>query len=288
MSQRNSLVVGGVDILARYGLVFTDDYDLGFPEVKTSYVDLAGGDGSVDLTETSGAVRYKDRSQTFTLLVPRCTQQEAEAIRTSLAALLHGRRYAYQLGVDPGYTYRGRFAIGQLTRIEHTAETIPVTVTADPYKTRVDSPITWLINAAGGVTLTLFVGRSVCPTIEVQRTTLVSHKGTTWELPPGASKISDLWLAPDGDELTINTYPEYSATTLSDYASQTIADVEATYPRIEDAAAGPTPAQVPDTLSSYADDQISDYADRKIVELEHPSSPGDEYSAYIQYDYQAL
>lgn len=285
MSQRNSLVVGGVDVLARYGLVFTDDYDLGFPEVKTSYVDLAGGDGSVDLTETSGAVRYKDRTQTLTLLVPRCTQREAEAIRTSLAALLHGRKYTYQLGVDPGYDYRGRFAIGQLTRIEHTAETIPVTVTADPYKSA--GVTTMRFNARGGVRVPIDNGtRSVCPTIEVNHAAVVGYHGESWALSPGAHRITDLWLDSGESEMIIDTDPTAGEVIWSDIGSKTWSDVaDLTWAELAIGGAGINDS---DTLSTYADLTWADIADKRWLELSHPATESDAYAAYIQYERQYL
>ena len=285
MSQRNSLVVGGVDVLAKYGLVFTDDYDLGFPEVKTSYVDLAGGDGSVDLTETSGAVRYKDRTQTFTLLVPRCTQREAEAMRTSLAALLHGRRYAYQLGVDPGYTYRGRFAIGQLTRIEHTAETIPVTVVADPYKSA--GVTTLRFNARGGVRVPVSNGtRSVCPTIEVNHSAVVGYHGESWSLPPGAHRITDLWLDSGESEMVIDTDPTAGEVIWSDIGSKTWSDVADL--TLAELAIGSAGINDSDAWETYKDLTWAELADKRWLELSHPATESDAYAAYIQYERQYL
>ena len=285
MSQTNSLVVGGVDVLSKYGLVFTDDYDLGFPEVKTSYVDLAGGDGSVDLTESSGAARYKDRTQTFTLLVPRCTQREAEAIRTRLATLLHGRKYVYQLGVDPGYDYRGRFAIGQLTRIEHAAETIPVTVTADPYKSA--GTITLRFNARGGVRVPIDNGaRSVCPTIEVNHAAVVGYRGESWSLPPGAHRITSLWLDPGESEIIINTDPSAGDVIWSDLADLTWADLaDLTWAEV---AIGSTGINDSDTWGTYADLTWADLADRRWLELSHPATESDAYAAYVQWERQYL
>lgn len=285
MSQRNSLVVGGVDILARYGLVFTDDYDLGFPEVKTSYVDLAGGDGTVDLTETSGAARYKDRAQTFTLFVPRCSQSEAEAIRTALAGYLHGRRYAYQLGVDPGYTYHGRFAVGKLTRVEHRAETIPVTVVADPYKS---AGVTMLrFNARGGVRVPVENGaRSVCPTIEVNHAAVVGYHGESWSLSPGAHRITDLWLDPGDSEVIIDTDPGAGEVVWTDMGSRTWAELAGmTWAEVAIGSAG---INDPDTWGAYAGKTWADLVDRRWLELGHPAMESDEYAAYVQYERQYL
>ena len=38
-------------------------------EPKTNYIDITGGDGSLDLTEGLGEVKYKDRNFTFTFTI---------------------------------------------------------------------------------------------------------------------------------------------------------------------------------------------------------------------------
>ena len=217
MRQTNTLTIDGHD-LGDMGLVVLDGFELPLPEPKTYLVDVPGSDGLIDLTEFAGDIAYQPRSQTFTLAAVGLTDRTAQVLQTRLARLVHGRRKTFALGQDHGWTYTGRLALGTPSHDSGTTVwTWPLTVTADPYKTRDDSPLTWLINAAGGVTLKLPVGRRrVCPTIQVRRTTLVSHGGRTWTLQPGASRIRDLWLSIGDDEMTINTCPEYSVAAWAD------------------------------------------------------------------------
>lgn len=288
MRQTNGLTIDGHD-LGDMGLVVLDGFELPLPEPKTYLVDVPGSDGVIDLTEFAGDIAYQQRSQTFTLAAVGLTDRAAQVLQTSLARLVHGRRKAFALGQDPGWTYTGRFALGTPSHDSGTTVwTWPLTVTADPYKTRDDSPLTWLINAAGGVTLTLPVGRRrVCPTIQVQRTTLVSHDGRTWTLQPGASRIRDLWLSLGDDELTINTYPTYSIASWADLGTtKTWADLAGeTWATV---AAGDTPPQASDTWGRHEGVTWASIGTKRWVELSHGAETGDEYAVYVQYDYKDL
>ena len=281
------LTIGGVATYDDLGLLLTSAAEMDPPAPKTYTVDVPGSDGVIDLTEFAGDIAYNQRSQTFTFRVRGSSPSGFEQAKTRASRLFHGRRLPFSLSWDAGWTYTGRWAIDSYAT-SRTGGTIVLKVTADPYKTRDDSPITWLINAAGGVTLTLPVGRRrVCPTIQVQRTTLVSHGGRTWTLEPGASRIRDLWLSLGDDELTINTYPTYSIAswadlgttkTWSDLAGETWATV----------AAGDTPPQASDTWEQHAGVTWATIGTRRWVELSHGAETGDEYAAYVQYDYKDL
>ena len=287
--QENTLVIDGTDLGDIFGLSVLDGFELPLPEPKTYTVNVPGSDGVIDLTEFAGDIAYQQRSQTFTLAAVGLTDRAAQVLQTQLARLVHGRRKTFALGQDPGWTYAGRFALGTPSHDSGTTVwTWPLTVTADPYKTRDDSPLTWLINAAGGVTLTLPVGRRrVCPTIQVQRTTLVSHGGRTWTLQPGASRIRDLWLSLGDDELTINTYPTYSIAKWSDLGTTALWSSIATETWAT-VAAGDTPPQASDTWTQHEGVTWATVGTKRWVELSHGAETGDEYAAYVQYDYKDL
>ena len=63
----NRLIVDGVDVSMKYRMVMADGYTLEPPEPKTYTIDIPGGDGVIDLTESlSGDVVYNNRHQEFT------------------------------------------------------------------------------------------------------------------------------------------------------------------------------------------------------------------------------
>lgn len=290
--QKNNLVVDGHDLGDELGILVLDGYDIPLPEPKIYTVDVPGSDGVIDLTGFAGDVSYGQRAIALTLGAYGLIDHTAQVLQSSLARLFHGRKKVFSFGQDPGWTYVGRFSIGAASHDSNTDMwTWPITVTADPYKTRADSPLTWLINAAGGVELNLPVGRRrVCPTIQVQRTSLVSHGGRTWTLQPGASKIRDLWISADDGEIVINTEPEYSIASWADVAGT---DGAATWASIagrrwSEVAAGGTPPQASDTWTQHTGVAWAALGSKRWVELSHGAEVEDEYAAYVKYDYQDL
>lgn len=284
------LAINGVYTYDDLGMLLTAGTELDPPSPKTYTVDVPGSDGVIDLTEFAGDVTYNQRSQKFAFALRDSSTEGFEQTKTKISRLFHGRKLPFTLSWDQGWTYNGRWSIDSYDTLR-TGGTIVLTVTADPYKTLEGSPLTWLINGAGGVELTLPVGRRrVCPTIEVQRESLVTHNGESWTLEPGASKIRDLWLEWGDNDLLIDTYPGYGNAVWSDVAGT---DASAVWASIKDkrwsaAAAGDSPLQVPDTWENHAGETWGSLGAKRWVEMAHGATSGDEYSAYVQYDYQDL
>lgn len=275
-----SITFGGVDTLADLGLRITEGVETNPPEVKTVTVDIPGGDGSIDLSEFNGDVRYNDRTMTFPLLMQAASNADMSRVKTDLARTFHGQRDAFTLSWDPGYTYTGRASISGFETVGHTA-VMTLEITADPYK--YGGTQTWHVNAAGGVAVIIPCGRRRwCPTFQVQRDTLVSFKGTGWTIPPGASRITDLYLDPGDNLLVLNSDPDYGAQTWNDYTGMTLADVADVYRYLFQVAAGTSPRQVPLTLNDLAGDTWADYAGMRLIELVHDADSDPSYGVYIQ------
>ena len=62
----NRLIVNGIDLSMKYGLILIDGYELDPPSPKTTTVDIPGANGSIDLTEAlNGDVVYDNRTKKF-------------------------------------------------------------------------------------------------------------------------------------------------------------------------------------------------------------------------------
>lgn len=84
---------------------------------KTTFVDVPGADGTVDLTEAHGEVKYNDRDGckfTFSMN-PAGNLSEAawEAKKTEVSNLLNGRKFKITLDKDPDYYYTGRVTVSE-------------------------------------------------------------------------------------------------------------------------------------------------------------------------------
>ena len=84
---------------------------------KTNYVDIPGADGSVDLTEAHGEVKYSDRTGakfTFYMNPAGDLSEEAwEAKKKEISNRLNGLRCNISLDADPGYYWQGRCTVNE-------------------------------------------------------------------------------------------------------------------------------------------------------------------------------
>ena len=203
----NRLIVGGVDLTEEFKMVLVDGYALSPPEPKTYTVDIPGGNGQIDLTESVfGDVVYNNRNQTFKFYVIKV--ENFEHLKTSVSNFLHGKEFDYKMTMDPLYTYHGRFTISgyehemyELGRVG----IINVNISARPYKYK--DPIIKSFNAISGVQLSFESGRkNVCPTIEVDNTCTVIFDNRQYELQPGTWKINDIMFKKGFNTIYFNTY----------------------------------------------------------------------------------
>lgn len=86
------VTVGGVDLWERFGLVLTDESAYSPPAPKVYQVDIPGGDGCVDVTESlAGDVAYSNRSMELCFVVAH--PEDFEATKTAVCGFLHGRSF---------------------------------------------------------------------------------------------------------------------------------------------------------------------------------------------------
>lgn len=107
------------------------------PTVKTSFVSLPGGDGSLDLTEVlAGRPTYERRTGSWEFIVMNDYGDWATRY-SEIMAYLQGKEYSAILDDDPDYYYRGRFSVNEW-RSEPYWSRIVINYNVDPYKRNVD------------------------------------------------------------------------------------------------------------------------------------------------------
>lgn len=216
------VTVGGVDLWERFGLVLTDESAYSPPAPKVYQVDIPGGDGCVDVTESlAGDVAYSNRSMELCFVVAH--PEDFEATKTAVCGFLHGRSFDFELSFDPGYTYHGRFSVDEYYGKMHYGH-LKVTVDADPYKLREHRTVKAL--AAGGTTVVLECGRKrQCPTFECASEFALAWNGGSATVQPGAHRVRGLWLEQGDNELWLDSAPGQGDALLSDYAAKTVASL---------------------------------------------------------------
>lgn len=104
-------------------------YMLPMPAIQTNYVEIPGRDGSLDLTEGFGRVRYSDRSLALTFYA----LGSYDAAVSEFINDVHGRKMQLVFGKDSDFYYVGRISVDGLEKRDGYC-VITVNVTAEPYK----------------------------------------------------------------------------------------------------------------------------------------------------------
>ena len=204
----NRLIVNGVDLAVRYNMVLLDGYTLSPTEPKTTTVEIPGRDGVLDLTESLiGDVSYDNRSMSFTFLI--VDLEQFEVVKTQVSNALHGRKFNFEMTMDPGYTYTGRFKIKSYT---HTATWshgicgyIDVEIDAEPYKLK--SHYVYNLNATGGAMFNLESGRKkVHPIVEISAPARIRFKDVVYRIGAGRFQLNDILFEEGINEIYINSY----------------------------------------------------------------------------------
>lgn len=112
-----------------YGLI-TNSVSIGMPEVKTNYVDIPGGNGSIDLTEATGGIRYGDRTIEFKFTAKDHAVKKILDFNNEL----HGSRVRIVIDRDKEYYYLGRCTITNVKFINANLYEISMQAKCSPFK----------------------------------------------------------------------------------------------------------------------------------------------------------
>lgn len=116
-----------------WGLILTEKPDVQFPVVKTNYVDLTGGNGQIDLTESlTGDVKYKNRTGSF-VFTKIGDRENWNNLKSRIANFLHGRKVEIILDEDLSFYYAGRLSINDWKSDKKTGQ-LTLDYDLDPYK----------------------------------------------------------------------------------------------------------------------------------------------------------
>lgn len=206
----NRLIVNGNDVTMKYGLILADGYTLDPPEPKTYEVDIPGGDGVIDLTDSLlGDNAYKKRKMEFEFYRTGIGDaKEFESIMTEIKRDIHGKAFDFQITMDPDYTYHGRFTISDVKHSMYSngiAGHFKVTINAEPFK-YLDDPV-YRVNAVGGKIVYFESGRKrVRPTIETDGFLKVIFNNKLYTLQQGSWAINGILFKEGLNEVYFNSY----------------------------------------------------------------------------------
>lgn len=191
------------------------------PQVKTSYVSLPGGDGSIDLTEVlAGRPTYERRTGSWEFIV--MNDYGDWTVRYSeIMKYLQGKQHRIIFDDDPGYFYYGRLFVNEW-RSEAYWSRIVINYNVDPYKRNVDGygdlwlwdPYNFESGTAQDYQKIIVSGTqsidyinsntfSINPVITASAASMqMTYSGTTYSLTRGPNQISGLLFPPGTNRLT--------------------------------------------------------------------------------------
>ena len=107
---------------------------IGLPEPKNILIDIPGGDGVLDLSESlTGRMQYGTRKLEFKFDARDCNYTDWSDLVSNIAGKIHGKRMRIQLDTDPCYYYDGTIEISTSKSNEVTAN-IVISAHCQPYK----------------------------------------------------------------------------------------------------------------------------------------------------------
>lgn len=214
-----------IDLFDEFHMFLVDGYTDDPPEPKIYTVDIPGGNGKLDLTDSLlGDCAYEPRKQEFTFyILDIIDTQDLAKIKTQVHNFLHGKDFDYVWTIDTyfdGYTkkyykYHGRFTISDLSHDKYAnvniAHQMKITIESDPFKYK--DTQTRSMPALGG-TIALFQSgrKSVQPEWQTEGQVRIIFNNKQYDLKEGTYIIPDIVFKEGTNKVYISTYPVHKIT----------------------------------------------------------------------------
>lgn len=178
--------------------------EIGAPTVKTMKIDIAGADGSLDLTDFFGEPKYENviHKFQFSTIVP---QSEFAATFSAVKNALHGKRMRVILDDDSHFCYVGRLTVSSFTSAKGVGS-ISIEADCEPYKYKLDKTV--VSRAVNGTDIIVLTNSRKRATPEVLIETesslnIVYQVSNVWDLGSGSFTLPELELAEGDNSVTV-------------------------------------------------------------------------------------
>lgn len=111
------LKIGEYKTYDNWGLILQHKY-ISPPEIKQYSIEIPGRNGSLDITESMGGVRYEDREVSFTLMGIDDTYEKRIEKYNMVVAFFHGQIREIEEPDRPDEVLKGRWSVSEPTMIE--------------------------------------------------------------------------------------------------------------------------------------------------------------------------
>lgn len=170
---------------------------------KTNYIDIPGGDGSIDLTEAHGEIKYSDRNCSFIFTVSPEDNLTFEERKKAVSNILNGRKCKITLDKDSDYYYNGRLSVNQYKQ-DGNLKQITIDARVGPYKYKQkETVVTFAIDTTEKMFLLKNDRKSVVPKITCTAETTIIFDENTFTLAAGTHQILEICLVESENILKI-------------------------------------------------------------------------------------
>lgn len=173
---------------------------------KVNYIDIPGGDGTIDLTEANGEVRYYDRDGCkFTFSVHPSETMSFEAKKTQVANALNGKYFdSVVLDKDSEYQYSGRCTVNEWLQDKNLKQII-VTAIFAPYKLkRSDTVVSIALTETPQIITLMNSKRRVVPVVTCTGGATIETASGSYNLSPGTyDNLYEIYLSEGSNGLKV-------------------------------------------------------------------------------------
>lgn len=172
---------------------------------KTNLLDIPAGDGSLDLTEALGEVRYKDREFIMKFTVNPLSEMSFDEKVMQVSNLLNGKAFNITLDRDSDWYWQGRCVVNEHLQ-NKTINQITIKAIVRPYKLKktVTTKVVTLSSAAQTVTLTNS-RRTVMPEIICSNAgAKITVGSATYVLVAGSQSLLEIMLTEGNNTFTVS------------------------------------------------------------------------------------
>lgn len=191
-----------------WGLLLSS-VDIGMPSIKTEYVDIVGGNGTIDLTEVYGQIFYDDRNITMNFIalddILRWTDQ-----LDIITAYLHGKTFKITLDNNKAWYFNGRVSLDKYTTSKRLSK-IVLKAVCEPFKLKQDKTIVKRQISSKTVVKCVCSRMETIPTFTVSSPMTMIFNNSTYSLSDTV-KYSDVVFTEGDNNLEIDGSGELTIT----------------------------------------------------------------------------
>ncbi len=160
------------------------------PTPKTSYVSIPAGDGSIDLTEFAGEVKYNDRTIKYNFSMMN-NFKDLPMVISMISNTIHGNKYQIFNWDDLEFYYIGRLSINEF-KVDRAKGSFVVEAICEPYKYK-KYPTVYEYTISGSKNIVCpNLKKRVVPVITLDSQMTIEFNDTTYVLSEGSHQILNI------------------------------------------------------------------------------------------------